>query len=359
LRVEYFGSTPVVPNPSPVGSGSPPTGAFLKVEPDPNITTGNEVNSFIKNIVRNGNKKVAATGGWWGPVDQFYKNQSWVVSKSVGVGNVFAPGSPIQVSFACLLPGYGTQRNTMGLPLMRYQIGHNESNYIRNAPLKTFVNSTLNAEQSGSQELRQVCITKEGSTGTFGDGTPIVGEELHVNIDPSVWFGAKGTPGIGLGNHLNLPAKYDLLDVHSWYSNIEYVYGSVDGASDSLNGPMSTQDLIGATVKGVLTVNGFAFKRTNELTAPIHHVELRIEQDDEDYTVQKDLNPPNGDAIVAQKKRFSYSLDTTKVSDGWHILSWHVHAINHGVTGSKVGHQLAGEIKIPICVNNTGSGNCF
>jgi hypothetical protein len=51
-------------------------------------------------------------------------------------------------------------------------------------------------------------------------------------------------------------------------------------------------------------------------------------------------------------------VDTTRLTDGWHILSYHVHAIDLRNRPGMTGKQLASEVKIPICVNNHNHGAC-
>ena len=82
-----------------------------------------------------------------------------------------------------------------------------------------------------------------------------------------------------------------------------------------------------------------------------HHVELRIEQGGEDYTVARELHLPHETPIQAGNRRFSFTLDTTRLTNGLHILSWHSHVIDHR-SGIVNRQQLAGEIKIPIYVQN-------
>ena len=52
------------------------------------------------------------------------------------------------------------------------------------------------------------------------------------------------------------------------------------------------------------------------------------------------------------------TLDTTKIADGWHILSWHTHIIDHQNPAPRAGKQLASELKLPICVANTNASAC-
>ena len=61
---------------------------------------------------------------------------------------------------------------------------------------------------------------------------------------------------------------------------------------------------------------------------------------------------------LRQKEAVTFALDTTLLPDGWHILSYHVHAIDHRVVPGFTGNQLASEVEIPICVDNQGAGSC-
>jgi hypothetical protein len=90
----------------------------------------------------------------------------------------------------------------------------------------------------------------------------------------------------------------------------------------------------------------------------IHHHAVKIEQDDEDYWVYQHLVDASQWALPSSLSRVGFQVDTTHLTDGWHILSYHVHALDlRGIRGL-TGKQLASEVKIPICVNNRNQGAC-
>lgn len=47
--------------------------------------TDNVVNKFLKDLVLQGQRQIAAGGAWWGPEDKANENQLWVVRKNVGI----------------------------------------------------------------------------------------------------------------------------------------------------------------------------------------------------------------------------------------------------------------------------------
>ena len=367
--------SPPHPTPPPTASGCALNG-LTKVDCggfDPDTDSDNYVNGFILDQVRQGQKNIAAGGVWWGPVDKFYENQVWIVNKSIfPTRKRFNSGETITQALTCLKPGKyppkGTAKNTIAdshnLVIQRSGGGYATKKL---SEVEQFTTMTLKAEgSSDSYELRTRCLAKEGATNTFGDGSPLVGDGVQVNVNQVVWFNKEpGTGGTGAAHHPVLPAThYDILDAHAWYEKLGYAYATIDGARDESNGDMSSIQLVGATVRGSLIVYGFGSRGTStsaDSKSPVHHIELRIDQNGDDYTAQRLLAPPSVSAGLGSsvfKNKQTMTLDTTKIADGWHILSWHTHIIDHQNPAPRAGKQLASELKLPICVANTNASAC-
>ena len=330
------------------------------------------VNQFLKARLALGDTHVAASGAWWGPTDRFFQNQLWSVVKDVQPGAVYAPGSSVPVTATCLLPGkmpgHGSARNTLALPTLQYNLGNNPN--IRFTPgdgptLETFHTLTREALPVGSIEQRAICQSQEESPSPFeGLLIPgIKGKEIRDNFDTMIWFGSQVQPPesdqLKTGNHLALPTtRPDIIDGHAWFDGgVEYSYSVFENGAD----------LLGQTVSGTIRIRGFALvckvpncPHTSE-PIEIHHHGIKVEVDDKDYWVSQHLSPPDAEPLAAelrQKQAVDFALDTTLLADGWHILSYHVHAIDHRVVPGFTGNQLASEVKIPICVDNQGEGGC-
>lgn len=332
----------------------------------------NYTNEFILNQVRAGNRNIAAGGAWWGPTSKFYENQVWVVNRSIFPQRKrFNSGDVITQSLTCLKPGKyppkGTAKNTLsGSHNLVIQRSGGSYRSLSQSTVENFVNMTLTAEGGAdSYELRTRCLTKEGLTNNFGDGSAVSGDGLQVNVNQVLWFNRDpGTGGTGAAHHPVLPAtEYDILDAHAWYEKLGYAYATIDGARDEGRGNLSPIQLMGGTVKGNLTVYGFGSRGTStsaDSLSTVHHIELRIEQNGDDYTAQRIFAPATelGGIGSTWKSRQAMTLDTRKVADGWHILSWHAHIIDHQNPFPRGGKQLASEIKIPICVANNNPAAC-
>ena len=330
------------------------------------------VNQFLKTIVASGDTHVAASGAWWGPTDRFFDNQLWTVVKNVQPGAVYPPGSSVPVTATCLLPGklaeHGSARNTLTLPTLQYNLGNNPN--VRFSPadgptLETFHTLTRDALPAGSIEQRAICQSyQESETPFAGLLIPgIKGKETRDNFDTMIWFGSQVQPPesdqLMTGNHLALPTtRTDVIDGHAWFDGgVEYSYSVFENGAD----------LLGQTVSGTISIRGFALvckvpncPHTDE-PIEIHHHAIKVEVDDKDYWVTQHLSPPQAEPLPAelrQKEAVTFALDTTLLPDGWHILSYHVHAIDHRVVPGFTGNQLASEVKIPICVDNQGAGSC-
>lgn len=353
-----------------VSSGSPtPTPvATTFVQVDPGSDTDNYVNNFILSQIQPGNpqsRRIAASGAWWGPVSKFFENQIWIVNKSIFADRkVYTTETHVEQTFTCLMPGRsgGSAANTLTTPYLRFQIGGNADVRFDSSDgnvFEEFHTLRIPRENSGSQELRTDCIAFENVTNNFGDGSATRNDRIQVNLDQQVWFGSMGNPGTGTANHDGVPLRFDIVDTHIWYEHIEYAYGHLDGADVPGRGLVSPYQLIGSTVNGTVTFYTFAYKTGNTGRSPLHHLELRVEQGGEDYTVQRHFSTPSGTPLPFGKNtRHAFQLDTTRLTDGWHIVSWHYHVIDHTGNPSYDGRQFAGELKFPVCVNNTNQGLC-
>ncbi|MDQ3239240.1 MAG: hypothetical protein M3P33_01830, partial [bacterium] len=367
----------------------PPNNGISLIQVDPTSGTDNHVNKFLKDLVAGGVRKVAMGGAWWGPTDRFFENQLWVVNKNISIGRIYREGESISTSFTCLQPGkinpVGTSRNFLtGFdgrsstpPRLRFQqTSDNPIIFKYNNPLTQFLTISQGAfKSSGGFELRTSCAALEGKANQFGDGSPLVGKDVHPGLGQSMWYGSRGSATSTSANHDGLALKYESLDNHGWYDNEGYVFSVLDGAEMVNNGNLthlSNEALVGGVVRGDLTVFGFGSKGSTALTKsllgqvvdsdkmPIHHIELKIEQGNEDYTVGKYIESPSTLSGLTnyQRRRTGFKLNTRILSEGWHVLSWHVHAIDHHNPVPFRGKQLASEIKIPICVDNDNNGSC-
>ncbi|HTD76591.1 MAG TPA: hypothetical protein VK898_03070, partial [Chloroflexota bacterium] len=214
-------------------------------------------------------------------------------------------------------------------------------------------------------EQRAICQSRQESETPF-DGLlmpGIRGKEIRDNFDTMIWFGSQYQPPesdqLKTGNHLALPTERpDVIDGHAWFDGgVEYSYSVFDNGAD----------LLGQTVSGTIEIRGFALvcklpncPHTNE-PIEIHHHAIKVELDDKDYWVSQHLSPPQAEPLppeLRQKEEVTFALDTTLLSNGWHILSYHAHSIDHRVVPGFTGNQLASEVKIPICIDNQGEGAC-
>lgn len=341
--------------------------------------TDNYVNSFLKKQYEAGFRNAMATGSWWGDVALPQKNQQWVVVRDHQLGKVFPVGTPITSEFTCLYPGKspnsGYSPNTLAFKSMRLQLGSGSAYYLHpgdNPPAvleqfsKLYVNVPSTTTTPTSIELRSDCL------GATTELDPAIGtkENQNTNFDATIYYGAKtkAVNHLGLKNLDGTAVTEDLVDVHAWYNGTNYVYGVLKNTLELMNKPLS----------GIVKVIGYAVKLDNKAT--IHHVGVKYENgDNEDRWIEQDVHAPmdapipsgysqncvaaqpGADVSVGKYCPISIPVDTTKLSDGVHILSWHIHSIeNTAVTGltSHTGKQLAAEIKFPICVDNHSSGAC-
>lgn len=332
------------------------------------------VNRFIKRVVAGGDRHVMASGAWWGPPAKFAQNQLWVVAKGVQPGRSYRPGSLVAGTYTCLEPGkiagHGTITTTLDYPTMAFNLGNHTPATAGPAgatTLERFHTFTVRALRSGSIEERYRCLSRDTAANPFGEARAPSrkGNAVRTNFDAMIWFGSAGSPQsanpLETGNHIGLPTtRTDLMDGHAWYSGgVEYDYSV----------PLNAADLFGKTVRGTITIQGFALacrhptcSHTDATPIDVYHHALKIDINDKDYWVEPlYMRPATGAPLLAtrrQKSLVTFTLVTRHVPDGWHILSYHMHVIDHRRVAGFAGEQLASEVKMPICVDNHHRSNC-
>jgi hypothetical protein len=328
------------------------------------------VNQFMKKTIASGHRNVTAAGAWWGPTSKFFQNQLWAVVRDGTIsGKVYSPGSKISVTYTALmpgkLPGKGNVKNTLSYPELRFNL-RNDTPHVRAASpdnLEKWHTLSRTAPRDGSAELRPRVIAFETSDNPFDEPgvTGLKGDEVRAQMGFFGWFGdrvqepAKQT---NQANHLALQThRHDVVDAHSWYDEgVGYSYAILDNGND----------LIGKTVAGVIQIRGWAHacREPNCGDDPTHvplHVEhhaLKVESGDKDFWAATVEHPSGGHRLpneTTQANINAFTLDTRQLSNGWHILSYHMHVIDHRDIPGLKGKQLATEIKFPVLVNNSSS----
>ncbi len=325
------------------------------------------VNAFLKQCVAQGNVRCAGTGAWWGPPDLFSQNQLWTVIRKAEPGKVYPPNSAIPVEVTCLmpgkLPGKGTAKNTLGFPSILYNLGNNPEQTSPAGPgnLEQWHSMTRFGFSNGSIEQRARCKTFEEQANPFDEPNAPShrGDEVRNNFNSMIWFGdlvQDAEPDqTKTANHLALPTtRTDLMDGHAWYGGgVEYAYSIPENAAD----------LMGSTVSGTIHLRGWAAacKKPNceHTTEPIevHHHAAKIEINDKDYWLEQHVHSPDQNPLppeYREKNLVSFALDTTQLTNGWHILTHHMHVIDKRDIPGFRNKQLASEIKFAINVNNAG-----
>ncbi len=144
------------------------------------------------------------------------------------------------------------------------------------------------------------------------------------------------------------------MDGHAWYDEgFEYVYSV----------PETFADLAGKTVSGTVSISAFALvcKTPNcphDASTPIeiHHHGVKVEQGGEDYWLAQSITGPDAGPLpdsLRGPNRVAFSLDTTQLTNGLHVLSHHAHAIDGRAISHMRGRQLATETKIVVNVQNS------
>ncbi len=336
-----------------------PTGTpgSLGVEVDKS-DTDDVINKFILDQVKAGRRNIAAGGAWWGLVANAHENQIWIVNRNIEIGRVYGSNANVQADIACVMPGVnglGTSKNTlnknpeMTLHMWPNNISANSHQDRRRVTPNTFVTYQVQGEGGGSQEKRTECHTEETVRDVATGRIP--GEIVQANINHAIWFGAKTGPWgeNDSANHNTITPIRDYMDSHGWYTDIEYVF-------NVLENPL---ELMGKTVSGNITLRTKVQKSKG--TGSVHHRGIKIEQGYKDYWYAQTVSSPDASPLpqpFGDRGYYDYVVDTRKLNDGWHIISFHSHAIDKGGLTGHFGMQNAAEMKLPICVNNLGQGNC-
>jgi hypothetical protein len=167
----------------------------------------------------------------------------------------------------------------------------------------------------GWHELRGRCYALETAAG------PELGKQTQVTNGHQLYFKN------GNGFVDNRSVTPGIVDAHSWYDTdaatgdaIDYVYVQI----------LNAHSLLDAPLKGVVPVTGLV---TNAGPTTIAHWALKV--DDVPITEFHD----------ATQMR-TVNLDTRMLTNGPHLLQFHGHGL------ARSGKQLAGQVEIPIVVQN-------
>ena len=282
-------------------------------------------------------------------------------------------------NMACFLPGRGNNsgysRNFLTNPVTVSHFGvrsdglGNTRRAVSNNPNGNFINITSPIPTNYSSfELRLRCESNEGEANTFGDGSPTIDNDLNAVLGIGQWRNSVGNARDAQFNHSGLPVRYETLNARGWSQKEGYVHLSIDGGEQNYNGRttnLSNKDLIGAIIRGRLKLRGYGQKggnipslgpSLNSSQMPIQHMEMRIEQNDEDYTVDRRMIHSGSGNL--HRQAIEFELDTTILTEGWHVISFHTHAIDKQNPAPYRDKQLAVEIKFPICIDNDNKNDC-
>lgn len=167
----------------------------------------------------------------------------------------------------------------------------------------------------GWHELRARCYAAESAAG------PELGKETQVTNGHQLYF-KNGNPLVD--NRSVMPG---VVDAHSWYDTdaatgdaVNYVYVQI----------VNVHPLIDAPLKGIVPVTGLV---TSAGASTVSHWALKVDGVEvvefHDATQLRTVN-----------------LDTRALSNGPHTLQFHGHGL------ARSGKQLAGQVEIPIVVQN-------
>ena len=255
------------------------------------------------------------SASWWG--DPAVPAPNHVEMTVQGVQPDLTVSGNISFVLTCTLP----QPSTMKLDTIVIQVdGTNvQAYYGSNARAilgqpRTFTVDTTKFSD-GWHELRGRCYALETAAG------PELGKQTQVTNGHQLYFKNGNTFA---DNRSVVPG---IVDAHSWYDTdsatgdqISYVYVQI----------LNAHPLIDAPLKGVVPVTGLV---TNAGTTTIAHWALKV--DDVVITEFHDAT-----------QMHTINLDTRMLSNGPHILQFHGHGL------ARSGKQLAGQVDIPIVVQN-------
>ncbi len=335
------------------------SGEFTQV--DPTTNTDNIVNSFLKEQVNAGFNKIAAAGTWWGPTSLFFVNQIWVVERNIKE-TTYDTDTVFNVDVTCLLPtsSNGPNQNTLTNLHASFEAGGPaiERNFrVSHGRFVTMSGKATTTRLGHGVALRTKCHAKEGKANLFGDGTPLAGRRIVADISALHYFRSPTAitePNFNNANALKkmnpLPDNRTITALGWYEQDYGYVYSVLEKARDAKKS-FTAYELIGANVSGTLELDVYPVRGAGAQESGIHHLELRVEKNDEDYTVMRHFS---ADSVLTniQNQRNTLTVDTTKFENGLHIISIHDHIIDHHSTNNMRGKQFAVELKIPMFFQN-------
>jgi hypothetical protein len=256
------------------------------------------------------------SSSWWG--DPAVPTPNHVDMFVEGIQPDATVSGVISFTLTCALP----QPSTLRVETIVIQVdGTNVQAYygsnaraILGQPRTFTVDTTKFAD--GWHELRGRCYASETAAG------PEVGKQTQVTNGHQLLF-KNGKPFAD--NRSVIPG---IVDAHSWYDTdaatgdaIGYVYVQI----------LNVHPLIDAPLHGIVPVNGLV---TNAGPTTVAHWVLKVDgvtiTEFHDATQMRTAN-----------------LDTRMLSNGAHTLQFHGHGL------ARSGKQLAGQVEIPITVQNS------
>ena len=252
---------------------------------------------------------------WWG--DPAVPAPNHVEMTIDGVQPDATVNGTISFTLTCKLP----QPSTLKLDTVVIQVDGNnvQAYYGTSARAILGLPRTFNVDTTkfsdGWHELRARCYAMETTIGPeLGKQTQVTnGHQLYFKNGNAFVDNRSVTPGI--------------VDAHSWYDtdaatgdSIDYVYVQI----------VNVHPLIQAPLKGVVPVTGLV---TNAGPTTIAHWALKVDG----VTISE---------FHDAKQLRTVDFDTRMLSNGPHDLQFHGHGL------AKSGKQLAGQVEIPIVVEN-------
>lgn len=346
---------------------------------DPNSDTDNTINNFILKEVRQGRTNTIAGGGWWGPVDKFNVNQLWGITPSQS--GTFEMNTKVTGKVACLMPGGGDGYGTSQSTLVMHNVMFNSERHkyvdrqLRNGEFIELTSAGWRDIQPGKTDpFRTQCFSREGVANIFGNNIPVQGDILRTGVKIPWWY-KQSKPVLD-----NTPRGFNVMGTlvrsgtlrsvpiaaQAWYQKTGYHYSVLDHMTDSNGRLVPAVDVAGSTLKGNVRFHWYAMRGgreethgNNDFEVEIHHMELRVEDGGEDHTYYKELASQTASPLSNQNYKELYTvLDTTRLPDGWHIISFHSHSIDKKTPGAAQFMQLAAELKVPVCIENHNPNAC-
>ena len=257
------------------------------------------------------------SSSWWG--DPAVPPPNHVEMTVEGVQPDITVSGNISFVLTCTLP----QPSTMKLDTIVIQVdGSNVQAYygsnaraILGQPRTFTVDTTRFVD--GWHELRGRCYALETAAG------PELGKQTQVTNGHQLYF-KNGNQFVD-----NRSVTPGIVDAHSWYDTdaatgdqVDYMYVQI----------LNAHTLLDAPLKGVVPMTGLV---TNAGATTIAHWALKV--DDVTITEFHDAT-----------QMHTVNLDTRMLTNGPHLLQFHGHGL------ARSGKQLAGQVEIPIVVQNDG-----